>query len=295
MLRRYLRRGKSDTLRPASTEQLMLRQFLHRLFPSDPLTPSLLRALVSRGHRRLYRLQKLARRAASDTVVAGPFAGMRYTSRAIGSVLVAKLLGTYEMELTHLVERIITADYTAVIDVGAAEGYYAVGLAKRMPAAHVIAFEAKTADHPVLLAMAEANGVRQRIELHGFCTPEALNRSMPADRRTVVIFDIEGFEDELLDPRAVPALQHADVLVELHDFVRPEVSQRIRDRFSPTHQILKIQSRPRVLADWPGLSGFDDEQKLRAMHEGRPGVMEWFWMTARQTTTAHSDDTLSPE
>src|SRR5262245_12927877 len=52
-----------------------------------------------------------------------------------------KLLGTYEVELQPLFEQIVAASPLTVINVGAAEGYYAAGLAVRCPAACVIAYE----------------------------------------------------------------------------------------------------------------------------------------------------------
>jgi hypothetical protein len=96
----------------------------------------------------------------------------------------------------------------------------------------------------------------------------------------LVICDVEGFEEELLDPSAVPELNHADVLVELHEFIRPGIGQKIRHRFAITHRITEIHTRPRSLEDWPTGVVLDLDQRLAAMHEGRPGEMSWFWMEA---------------
>src|SRR5271170_382684 len=64
----------------------------------------------------------------------GPFAGMRY-ARPLpeGSIFFPKLLGSYEAELQAHFERVIGTDYSAIVDVGCADGYFAVGLAMRMP------------------------------------------------------------------------------------------------------------------------------------------------------------------
>ena len=51
------------------------------------------------------------------------------------------LLGTWELELTEIWERILANDYSLMVDVGAAEGYYAVGMNLRKPNAEVIAYE----------------------------------------------------------------------------------------------------------------------------------------------------------
>ena len=83
----------------------------------------------------------VVRRATGDVVAAGPFAGMRYVRGAVGSVLPPKLLGLYERELHTAIARIVAAAPDEVVDAGAAEGYYAVGLARALPRCRVTAFE----------------------------------------------------------------------------------------------------------------------------------------------------------
>ena len=76
------------------------------------------------------------------TVRNGPFRGMRYPERAsVGSALVPKLLGSYERELQPVLEDILAREHSEIVDIGCAEGYYAVGLALRLPAARVFAYD----------------------------------------------------------------------------------------------------------------------------------------------------------
>src|SRR6478672_2459566 len=75
------------------------------------------------------------------TVQSGPFSGMKYYNKVIWGALTPKWLGCYEMELEDVIQKIIDERYEVIIDVGAAEGYYAVGLAYRMPEAHVVAYD----------------------------------------------------------------------------------------------------------------------------------------------------------
>jgi len=66
------------------------------------------------------------RRLTGLRTVAGPFAGLEYVDEAAGSEYGPKLLGTYELELHHIIERIIDLAYPTIINIGAGEGYYAV-------------------------------------------------------------------------------------------------------------------------------------------------------------------------
>jgi len=53
--------------------------------------------------------------------------------------LCKKILGCYEAEITPAVEEAISRNYRTMLDVGCAEGYYAVGLARGVPGSVVYA------------------------------------------------------------------------------------------------------------------------------------------------------------
>src|SRR3954454_23679734 len=108
------------------------------------------------------------------TVSGGPFARLVYPDRAPIS-LVPKLLGIYERELHGAVEAAIRARPAVIVNVGAADGYYAVGLPRRCPAAAVHAFEADAAAADLCRRVAAANGVDVRVE--GAEGPENLPRA----------------------------------------------------------------------------------------------------------------------
>src|SRR4051794_35375378 len=92
---------------------------------------------------------------ADGRILSGPFAGMRYLTDSVGSVLEAKLLGTYEKELHGIVSSLARKCFDLVIDIGAAEGYYAVGLARSMPSARIIAFEMTEEGQALIRQLAE--------------------------------------------------------------------------------------------------------------------------------------------
>ena len=53
----------------------------------------------------------------------------------MGSVLIPKLLGSYEQELQPLLQRLAAQNYSEIVDIGCAEGYYAIGLGGCFPRA----------------------------------------------------------------------------------------------------------------------------------------------------------------
>jgi len=254
----------------------VMRKVAKRVFFAlpEPVQP-VVRYYLDRQYHRIARITK-------NVVAAGPFKGMRYIHRSIESSICPKLLGTYEKELWPIVEQVIASHYRTVVNIGAAEGYYAVGFARHLPVARVICFETQVSQHHLLRRLAALNGVAEKLSLHGDCSPELLNETLNSIEPSFVICDIDGAEYGLLDPEASPALRQSDLLVEVHDFDRPDTSAVIRRRFEPTHTITVITDRPRIPADWPLPLKLDWEEQATCMAEGRPGRQQWFWMVAKQ-------------
>lgn len=218
----------------------------------------------------------------------GPFKGMQYIRHAVqvqSSAYCPKLLGTYEQELHPVVESLrAQSPYQQVINIGAGEGYYAVGLALHLPQIQLTAFEADSNSRTILSRMAHANGVASRLAIREFCTLSLLQEELGNLGRTLVVCDVEGGEQELLDPSSIPALTNADILVELHDFIIPGISDEIRQRFTRTHHIMDIPAQPRQLRDWPASLSLPQAYRRTALSEYRPGGMRWFWMTAHRSS-----------
>jgi hypothetical protein len=215
--------------------------------------------------------------------MAGPFRGMKYVREAHGSCLPPKLLGCYERELHPALEAYRAEPLDLLIDVGAAEGYYAVGLVFAGLAARAVAYEASPSAVTLLREVARLNGVEDRIVAKGFCRPEDFQADLAnAPKRTLAIVDAEGAEDVLLDPKCVPAILNASVLVELHEFIVPGITDRIVERFAATHTIERFDQCERTLDEnacqtWL-VRRLSERHRLEVLSEKRPIPMHWLWM-----------------
>ena len=235
-------------------------------------------------HERLFPLEWVNRRVRDrfgEAVVAGPFEGMRYPDYAFERVdlYAPKLLGSYEREIAPALERAIARGPAAAVVIGAAEGYYAIGLARRLPAGSVTAYEAEEPKHELLLALAELNGVRDRIELHGACDADALAAALPEG--ALVVCDCDGCELELLDPERVPVLRRAAMIVEAHDLLVEGTTAALRERFAPTHAIAEIATETRYVDDFPQLGDLPLVTRQLAISEFRGAPMSWLALEPR--------------
>ena len=233
-------------------------------------------------HRRI-----LSRLSRSQVVLQGPFSGMNYLPRAYYSEILPKLVGTYECELISAIETICQSSCDCIVDIGAAEGYYAVGMALRNPSARIVAFELNSSGRFFLHRLAARNRVSNRVTIKGECTVESLRSAMADARRPALICDCEGAEDTLLRPDQVEPLARSLIIVETHDGLATAggvlrgITDRLHERFLPTHEIEVIASRPRSREELPhGCSVLTDEEAVEALNEGRPWA-QWLFLRPR--------------
>jgi predicted O-methyltransferase YrrM len=235
---------------------------------------------------RLGRHARIARRFIRShglTVSGGPFTGLTYTRRTAAGRIVAKLVGAYEAEVHASLMAIIRAEPRLAVNIGSAEGYYAVGLARLVPDLVVHAFETDDDRRSLCAELARANGVGDRVIMHGSCTQFALAK-VPGTP-DLVICDCEGYERELLRPDLVPWLARATLLVELHDALMPGTREALLERFAPTHRIEVIGETPRDASRYRALDGMAPSEATEALDEyrrdrlGRPLSMQWAIMT----------------
>lgn len=214
-------------------------------------------------------------------VMQGPLSGMDFLSQSAEGCHIAKLLGCYEQPLQPFIEQAIQASYPTILNIGCAEGYYAVGMARRMPSTQVLAFDLNPKAQEVCSALAQKNEVLDRIKVGALFKPEDFQAY--ANQKVLVLCDIEGAENDLLNPEAAPALKGMDLIVESHECLIPDITQKLIGRFKDTHQITLVQDNgQRHLQDAPQwFNNLAHLDQLLATWEWRSGATPWLVMNAR--------------
>ena len=226
-------------------------------------------------------MNNLVYESTRGVVQSGPFRGLtmlRHSSWGAGEFS-PKLLGCYEAELIPFVVEAIAKKFPQVINVGCAEGYYAVGLARRMPESRIIAYDISEAAQAVCQANAKVNRTADRVEVRGTCTHETLAKDLAGGVPTFLVMDCEGAEMHLLDPEKVP-LEHCDILLECHDLFNPAITPTLIRRLEATHAIERIEEGPRN-PNSPILNKQDSVNRWLAVCEFRMGPQHWLMFRAK--------------
>jgi hypothetical protein len=207
-------------------------------------------------------------------VLGGPFAGMRYPRGCLADVdaAAAKLLGTYETEVSWAFERAIERGTGTFVDIGCADGYYAVGMAHASPATTTYAFDLSASARRLCRDTAVASGVADRVRVEDRFTVDGL-ASLLGDA-TLVLCDIEGGEVELLTERAARALARSVVVVEVHEDERTGAGSMLRSAFRNSHDAVLVQQQPRRLDDGR-LTAWSAQERESALRELRGPLLHW--------------------
>jgi len=213
-------------------------------------------------------------------VMQGPLAGMDFLPQSAEGCHIAKLLGCYEQPLQPFIEQAIESAYPTILNIGCAEGYYAVGMARRMPNTQVLAFDLNPNAQEVCTVLAQKNSVAERVKVGALFKPEDFANY--ANQKVLVLCDIEGAEKDLLDPELAPALKAMDLIVESHECLISGITQTLINRFKESHQITLVQDNgQRQLNDAPQwFNNLAHLDQLLATWEWRSGATPWLVMKA---------------
>jgi lipopolysaccharide biosynthesis glycosyltransferase/glycosyltransferase involved in cell wall biosynthesis len=210
------------------------------------------------------------------TVRNGPFKGMNYSAgKSIGSTLLPKIYGSYEAPIQKWIQEVISNKYQNIIDIGCAEGYYAVGLALTSQNSKVYAYDTDAEALLLCKELARSNNVESKINFNDLCTHKKLENF--GSKKTLVICDIEGEELHLLEPSLAGGLQYADIIVETHDFIVDGISDTLINRFKHTHKIEIIIDYERESKTALG-ENISEEIWREIIDEKRPVGMKWLRM-----------------
>jgi hypothetical protein len=180
---------------------------------------------------------------------------------------VLKLLGSYEQQLHRPIEVAIETQPKRIANVGSADGYYATGLALRLPGAIVHAYDLASTAREMTRETARINDVAERVLVHGRC------RHLPAGLELLVC-DIEGAEGDLLHAEA---LSSAMIIVETHDHAVTGITDALISRFAHTHDVDVLGS---IKADTALLAWLSQKEQEIALDEMRAGA-EQRWLVMR--------------
>lgn len=234
----------------------------------DPVTVQ--RLLLSREMKSRY----------GNRVLHGRFAGMKLPKyMAWGEPdRSSMLLGAYEAEVLEALFS-VPERYDHFVDLGAADGYYAIGTVLSGRFTSAVCYEMSAQRRLVLSHNAAVNGVEDRIEIHGSADSSFVHDlSGETLARSLVLIDVEGAEFDLLTQSVLRHLSNSVVIVELHDHLVTNGESALKKLVSRAESIFHVDflaAGARDSSNYDELSGFSDNDRWLVFSEGRKRAGRW--------------------
>jgi hypothetical protein len=231
---------------------------------------------------RLNRRRELTAKIATltnNTVAYGLFSGLILSDElSWGDYLGSKLLGLYESELYKTLEDVILSSPDIVINVGCAEGFYALGLAKLIPNVKVFAYDIDSEARRICADGAKINGLDGILEIREDCTSAELRSLTEAASHPFVLIDCEGGERNLL-----LSIDHdyanTRMIIECHDFLDQNITTDLINKFTKTHNIELILQGGKNPFACEITKRWAESDLWSIVSEGRPERMHWLHLT----------------
>lgn len=231
--------------------------------------------------RRRISLSRELDRQLNSTVAYGPFKGLKLSAGAWWGAADrgAMLLGMYEQELLDALQT-LPPNYDTFVDIGAADGYYGIGMTRCRGMKASWCFEMSAAGQELIRKNAELNGVAGSVEIRGAADANFLTALQGLECENVVLFvDIEGGEFELLDDSAFQKFCRSIIFVELHDWFYEDGNERLnrlKATATRTHTITEICTGGRNPSRYSELAKLGDTDRWLICSEGRRRLMTWW-------------------
>ena len=203
------------------------------------------------------------------------------------SDLFSMLLGCYELEIVDALHDPKFLGRSHFVDIGAADGYYAVGCLRNGRFKTADCFELTEVGRETIARNAERNGNAEQIRIFGVADTTLPSQLETIDwSDTVVLCDIEGGELDLLDEAFLSALKGAMILIEFHNWVEnfwPRYSALL-ERASRDYDLRLLERSAFPNYDLPELRGMPDDNRMLILSVGRPNVMRFLQLVSSSQT-----------
>ena len=215
----------------------------------------------------------------SNTIAYGVFKGMKMSDKVWwGKYDVAsKILGQYE---SHVIDKIVqlSNECDTFIDIGAADGYFAIGAVKSELYSKSICFELSEIGQKVIIENSKLNDISDSVAVYGVATEDSIKDILSQNEKAVVLCDIEGAEFDVLTVGMLEVLKNCSIIIELHDTFTAGADNRREKLFDRAKNFFEISYLSRTNPDvyeFSELNYLNDNERFLIFSEGRPLNMEW--------------------
>ncbi len=196
----------------------------------------------------------------------------------------SKIYGLYESEVMEFIK---DNHYESLVNLGAADGYYPIGMLLKKRVSHAYCFEENPLGKKYITENAKLNRLDGAISIYGRADSQ-FYKQLPeavASGNNLVLCDIEGGEFELFTDQVISAFSQSTFIIEVHDF-KFDDGQNKREALIDCFKdfdVEMVKSRPKQWSDIDQITALSDNDRALVCSEGRRVLGEWLVAIPRKT------------
>ena len=215
----------------------------------------------------------------------GPFKGLKLNGNANTSrgTLGGKVLGVYEPEVMQEIADL--GPFEDVVNFGAADGYFSLGVLIGGLAKRSIAFEMTQKGREAVKDNAIQNGILEKVVIRGIADDSVgpqLEELQYKPETGLLLCDIEGAEFSVLSEKMLNDLKGTTIIIELHDRMMKEglsLRKALIARLPKDAKHRILTSKPTQWVGIPDIEVMSDNDRALICSEGRKVLGEWLIIT----------------
>jgi hypothetical protein len=215
----------------------------------------------------------------------GPFKGMHLGEKIHwGKADVAsKIYGLYESEVLDIIQG---KKFDSLINLGAADGYYPIGMLREKMVGHAYCFEENPRGKKFISENARLNKIDGGISIYGRADSKfhGLIPQNIVGGNNLLLCDIEGGEFDLFSDEVVAVFKRSTFIIEIHDFKFDDGQKRkqaLIDTFKD-FDVEIVKSKPKQWSTIEQIVALNDNDRALVCSEGRRALGEWLFATPKQ-------------
>jgi len=210
----------------------------------------------------------------------GQFKGLKLQKKTWwgGSDLGSMCLGLYEKEILNLLSSEIFLERNIFIDIGAADGYYAIGMLHANLADSAICYELTQEGRNTIEENWKNNESPGNLEIYGDIFQDFHRGLDGVDlSKAITLIDIEGAEFDFLTKENLSMLSKSFIIIEIHNWVDSfmEKYTELLNNASDFFEIEMIEREERPTVHLSEVRSLTDDNRLLLTSEARPCLMRF--------------------
>ena len=195
--------------------------------------------------------------------------------------IASKIYGFYENKIQQKLKDI---NNPILIDIGAADGFFAIGSLKSKICEFCYAFEETKKSRENLFKTAQINNVQNKLSIIGKATKDNFFSLLPSEinfSKVTILCDIEGGEFDFFSDEILKTIKYSNIIIEIHKNHNKNLEIDLLERVKKYFDVSIIIDNDKNFESVSELHALNDIDRNLICSEGRSYIGKWWHLSPK--------------